>query len=262
MAISTFKRYEKKYLINSRQMSELMPLLLKYMDYDAYCRGGDKYTIYNIYYDSVNSDIIRENSNASSYKEKLRLRSYYPKNGPDDTVFLELKKKENGIGNKRRIALKQREVDDLLYRAVPPSGDSYLERQVTAEILYFLSNNPVRPAVYIQYDRLALFGREDGEFRMTFDDNIRARRKDFSFGPADDDELLLEADMYIMEVKFLGAMPVWLAKKLSEMSIFSRGFSKYGTEYKNRLLHRELEYYLIAPDGQESRHYEFYPEAN
>jgi hypothetical protein len=43
---------------------------------------------------------------------------------------------------------------------------------------------------------------------------------------------LLEKDQYLMEVKITGAMPLWFTKLLSELSIFSTNFSKYGNEYK------------------------------
>lgn len=35
MAIKSFKRYEKKFLINKEQYDNLIPILLKYMDYDG-----------------------------------------------------------------------------------------------------------------------------------------------------------------------------------------------------------------------------------
>ena len=70
-----------------------MPLLLEYMELDEYCIGGKEYRIYSIYYDTVNHDVIRDNSQGLTYKEKMRIRSYYAKNDPEDKVFMELKKK-------------------------------------------------------------------------------------------------------------------------------------------------------------------------
>lgn len=257
MSVSTFKRYEKKYLITAEQRDVLLPVLSKYMDLDSHCADGQNYSIYNIYYDDANSDIIRDSVNADIYKEKLRLRSYRIVREPEDQVFLEIKKKNQGIGSKRRIKLKMGEVDNLIYRQAPPQNDGYLNRQITGEILYFVETHPVRPTVYLQYDRLALFGKDDLDFRITIDDNIRTRRNNFAFGPTQADRFLLEPGTYIMEIKFLGAMPMWLARELSEMRIFSRGFSKYGSEYKERISHRELPYYLMEPDGKAHRYYSF-----
>ena len=257
MAIATFKRYEKKFRINGAQLAELIPYFLKFMNYDEYCKNGEKYTIYNIYYDMQNSDIIRDNDNASTYKEKIRLRSYETAGKPEDIAFLELKKKENGIGNKRRISIRFDEVDDMLYRAIAPEYDDYLSNQVAKEILYYISLHSVKPTVYLQYDRLAFFGKDDDEFRITIDSNIRTRRENFIFGPTDEDKIQLPEDTYIMEIKLLGSLPLELAHKLSNMEIFSSGYSKYGNEFKMRLLEKKLPYFITDENGNESQILEF-----
>lgn len=244
MTISTFQRYEKKFLITDEQRKILLPIFLDRMNYDEYCLKNEsgKYTIYNIYYDTENSDVIRENANARSYKEKLRLRSYYPVDSEDDKVFVELKKKENGVGNKRRIKLPFQDAKRLIDDRTIPVFQEYLPNQVAKEIGEYLRVYRVIPTLYLQYDRIALFGKENPEFRLTIDDNIRTRRSDFGFYPRDDDFLLLEPGTHIMEIKFLGSMPMWLSGLLSEQGLFSRGFSKYGTEYKFRAKQRELHY--------------------
>ncbi len=242
MAIATFKRYEKKYLITKEKLDEILPELLKYMDLDEYCIGGREYRIYSIYYDTENHDIIRQNSSKPYYKEKMRIRSYYDKSSPDDTVFMELKKKSNGVGNKRRIKLKIKEIEPFVNEGILPETKDYLSAQVAKELKYFLEKNKVRPALYVQYDRLALFGKEDKDFRMTFDRNLRTRRSNFVLGESDEDELLLPENTYIMEIKILGSMPMWLSKLLSENELFSRGFSKYGEVYKRDAKEKKLTY--------------------
>ena len=44
-----------------------------------------------------------------------------------------------------------------------------------------------------------------------------------------------------MEVKILGAMPVWIARIFSELSIYSTSFSKYGKEYKKYCSYEEYD---------------------
>jgi len=242
MAIATFKRYEKKYLITKDKLDKIMPTLLEHMELDPYCIGGREYRIYSIYYDTENHDIIRQNSSKPVYKEKMRIRSYYDKSDPDDKVFMEIKKKSNGVGNKRRIKIKFKEIEPFVKEGILPETKDYLSTQVAKELKYFLSKNKVAPALYVQYDRLALFGKEDKEFRMTFDRNLRTRRSNFTLGESDEDEMLLPDDTYIMEIKILGAMPLWLTKLLSENELFSRGFSKYGAVYKRDAMEHKLRY--------------------
>ena len=45
--------------------------------------------------------------------------------------------------------------------------------------------------------------------------------------------------MYLMEVKILGAMPLWFANILSELEIYNTHFSKYGDEYVKYTLERQ-----------------------
>lgn len=251
MAIATFKRYEKKYLISKEKLDSIMPQLLEYMELDPFCLNGNEYRIYSIYYDTINHDIIRDNSQGYPYKEKMRLRSYYDKKDPDDKIFMEIKKKSEGVGNKRRIKLKIKEIEPFVNDLVMPETNDYLSTQVAKELRYFLSKNKVAPAMYVQYDRLALFGKEDKNFRMTFDRNVHTRRHNFVFGESEDDELLLPNDIYIMEIKILGAMPLWLTKLLSENELFSHGFSKYGVKYKQDAQNGKLNYYLTDANGNQ-----------
>ncbi len=250
MAIATFKRYEKKYLITKEKLDKILPELLKYMDLDEYCIGGNEYRIYSIYYDTDNHDVIRQNSSKPVYKEKMRLRSYYDKKDPEDKIFMEIKKKSEGQGNKRRIKLKIKEIDPFVNEGILPETKDYLSSQVAKELAYYFKRNKVHPALYVQYDRLALFGKEDKNFRMTFDRNVRVRRHNFVFGESEDDELLLPNGEYIMEIKILGAMPLWLTHLLSENELYSHGFSKYGNKYKQDLAAHRLNYVLTDKNGE------------
>ncbi|MCH5321023.1 MAG: polyphosphate polymerase domain-containing protein [Eubacterium sp.] len=251
MAIATFKRYEKKYLITKEKLDKILPELLEYMELDPFCLNGNEYRIYSIYYDTDNHDVIRQNSSKPMYKEKMRIRSYYDRKDPEDKIFMEIKKKFNGQGNKRRIKLKIKELEPFVNEGILPETKDYLSAQVAKELKYYLTRNKVHPALYVQYDRLALFGKEDKNFRMTFDRNVRTRRHNFVFGESDEDELLLPNGEYIMEIKILGAMPLWLTHILSENELYSHGFSKYGVKYKQDAENRLLEYHLTDSDGDE-----------
>ena len=114
-----------------------MPALLQYMDLDEYCIGGKEYRIYSIYYDTANHDIIRENSQGLTYKEKMRIRSYYANNGPDDKVFMELKKKSEKVGNKRRIKIKLKELEPFVNEGIMPETNGYLQNQVAKELVMY-----------------------------------------------------------------------------------------------------------------------------
>ena len=238
-------------MITAEKLERIMPTLLEHMELDPFCIGGNEYRIYSIYYDTPNHDVIRQNSSKPVYKEKMRIRSYYDRKDPDDKVFMEIKKKSEGVGNKRRIKLRIREIEPFVNEGILPETKDYLSTQVAKELQYFLKMNRVQPALYVQYDRLALFGKEDKNFRMTFDRNLRTRRSHFILGESEEDEFLLPENTYIMEIKILGAMPLWLTKLLSENELFSHGFSKYGARYKKEAEQHKLIYHLEDAFGNE-----------
>ncbi len=93
MAVQTvFKRYELKYPLTEQQKQTMLATMADFMEPDAYGRT----TVRNIYFDTDNYRLVRRSIDKPAYKEKLRLRSYQ-QTGPDSTVFVELKKKYEGI---------------------------------------------------------------------------------------------------------------------------------------------------------------------
>lgn len=223
MAQTVFNRYEKKYLIPEDIYFELRQKLKPYMQEDQY----GLHTICNIYYETPDSELIRRSIEKPVYKEKLRLRSYGIPT-MDSKVFLEIKKKYKDIVNKRRIRLTLQEAYDYLEHGVRPAKDS----QILREIDFFLKRYPLERGIYLAYDRVALFGKQDLEFRVTFDRNIRSRRTNMGLEKGDKGELLLPEGYYLMESKILGATPIWFTEILSALAIYPVSFSKYGNIYK------------------------------
>lgn len=237
MAIEVFNRYEKKYRITDACYQRLRERLLEYMEPDAHSRNGEFYTICNIYYDTVHNDLIRRSQEKPVYKEKLRLRSYGVVT-PEDKVFLEIKKKYKGLVNKRRTKLKLAEAYAFVESGELPVHQQYMNAQVLRELQYFLKrmDMELRPALFLSYDRVAMFGKDNKDFRVTFDRNITTRRYDLGLHYGVYGEKLLSEDEWIMEVKIENAMPLWMTKILSEFQIYPASFSKYGTEYTRYVL--------------------------
>lgn len=244
MAITSFKRYEKKFLLEEAQYKAILPVLMQYMRLDDYCQQGQEYSIYNIYFDSDDASVIRHSLSKPYYKEKLRLRTYSIPSSSNSKVFLELKKKIGGMVSKRRAVLTLGEAYQFLAARTRPANLDYMNKQVLNEIDYYLMHHTVKPACYISYDRTALFGREDNDFRITFDHNIITRREELRLEQGRFGEALLEPGKYLMEIKVLGAFPVWLSRLLSENQVYNTSFSKYGKEYTKRLQESERTYSL------------------
>lgn len=228
MAITTFKRIEKKYVISEAQKQSLLPLLHEHMELDPYCLNDTTYRIQNIYFDTENNDLIIKSISKPIYKEKMRLRKYTN----DERIFLEIKKKVAGVVGKRRIKLTPEEADDFILRGIKPVKHKPLNKQIVDEMSFFLSRYKVKPMVYISYDRLGFFDKNDPELRLTFDSNIRSKRNNLEWDKNDYEHALLPEDKYVIEVKGVKNFPLWLVNALSALKIYPGSFSKYGTEYK------------------------------
>ena len=238
MAITTFVRKEKKYLITSEQRDILLKELPKYMVFDKYCQNGNMYTVNNVYFDTPTFNVIRNSISKPAYKSKLRMRTYITEAQDDDVAFLEMKKKITGVVNKRRIVAKLKDIETYIATGRRPSNISSQQNQVFNEIDYVLLKEKVTPAVYLTYRRIALFARNDSTIRVTIDEDILARTENVNLRDKRYGEALLPEDHYLMEIKVSGAFPLWLAHILTELKIYPTSFSKYGKFYINQVKER------------------------
>jgi hypothetical protein len=106
-----------------------------------------------------------------------------------------------------------------------------VQSKVLKELDAFLEHYPVSPKQYISYQREAFFGKDNKDFRLTFDRKLTERRYDLSLECKSYGNFIIEADQRIMEVKISDSMPDWLLHKLSELEIYKTSFSKYGRAY-------------------------------
>lgn len=234
MAIEVFNRYERKFIINDETYQKLQACLPEFMQTDEHSENGSFYTICNIYYDTPDNHLIRSSVDAKrdgrAYKEKLRLRSY-GKAELTDKVFLEIKKKYRKLVNKRRTKIYLQDAYAYLETGEQPVLESFMNQQVFREIDYMTHRMPLVPKLFLSYDRCAMFGKEDRDFRITFDRNITTRRYDLGLHYGVYGDKLLSENEWIMEIKIDHAMPMFMTELLSELQIYPVSFSKYGMEY-------------------------------
>lgn len=217
----SFKRHEVKYLITINQYINLMNYLSDKVEKDVFYKS----TIYNVYYDTDNFELIRKSIEKPIYKEKLRIRSY-DKPTLDSSVYVELKKKYDHIVYKRK--------EKIAYKYV--LNNSFLEgaeTQIDKEIKYFNDfYGGLTPKMFLSYEREAYYFKTDKQIRITFDTNIKYRNENVNLLPSISDIKLLPNNFVLMELKVPFSIPYDLAKYLSSEKIFKTSFSKYGTAYK------------------------------
>ncbi|OFI46439.1 hypothetical protein BG262_05335 [Floricoccus penangensis] len=230
---NVFQRQEVKYTLTFEQYEKLRVLLKDKLFEDQY----GLHTIYSLYYDTDNFDMIRKSIEKPDYKEKFRIRSYGLPTA-DSNVYLEIKKKVNGIVYKRRVEQPYSALNLIdTYTALENPFQSK-NSQVNREITYLFSRQVLEPKVLIAYDRKALYTPEDENFRVTFDFNIRYSLDELDFQEDGMKGVSPDVDV-LMEVKSLASYPLWFSKALSDIGAFKASYSKYARVYKDFIVPRE-----------------------
>jgi len=222
--ICIFRRVEKKYLLTPAQYSALRRRIDPYLQPDAYGRS----TVMSLYLDTPDYRMIRSSIEAVNYKEKLRLRSYGTPRA-DSRVFLELKKKFDGVVYKRRAALTERQAEAYLRSGIKPF-DSQILRELDYAMGFY--GNP-KPAAVLSYEREAFTVPAAPNLRLTFDSDARYRAEELSLTAGSAGKSLLSEGIVILEIKTDGSMPVWLSRALDECELRPASFSKYGAAYRD-----------------------------
>lgn len=224
-----FQRYEKKYLLTSRQYQYLFERLESRIQPDQYGKSA----ICNLYFDTPDFRMIRASLSGPVYKEKLRLRSYgVPQE--DSTVFVELKKKFEGVVYKRRVGMTLKQAKRYLIGRRLMIEPCQITREIDWTMSYY---EALKARMYIAYDRTAYYGIDDPDFRITFDRNIIWRNEALALSHGIWGQQLLEDDQILMEIKIPGAYPKWLTEELTALALHPTSFSKYGSAYQ--ALHQE-----------------------
>ena len=207
----TFERKEVKYRLNAKQHREVLDALAGRMAADEYGRTR----ITSLYFDTPRRDLIARSLEKPLYKEKLRLRWYgTPTSG--ERVYVEIKKKYDGIVYKRRVGCSLTAAYAYLMGRVPyenacvqnPLSDQVQQDealtlhsiQIAREIDAFAARyRNLRPSMYIVCERTAYApvpGADADGLRITFGRRVsrcagrRARSGQHlpsAFGPGRDD---------------------------------------------------------------------------
>lgn len=247
-----FKRYELKYILDSVQYAAVKAEIEKRLCPDEFGRN----TVQSLYYDTPDDRLIRASMEKPAFKEKLRVRCYNL-NDNDKNVYVEMKRKYDGVVYKRRIACKEGDVAALIKSETrtadntQPDGGMQSDggtqiTQIGKELDYFVQfyGNLV-PKILILCEREA-FCDKKSDLRVTFDENIRYRADNLNFHSSLDGENLLPSDRVLMELKSGSAFPLWLCKILGERNIRKQSFSKYGSAYGCETLKLKLRSNIIC----------------
>jgi SPX domain protein involved in polyphosphate accumulation len=198
------------------------------LDRDSHGIGGG-YGVWSVYYDTRDLRFYWEKIEGLKFRRKLRVRHYGDRSSIDDdtTVFVEIKQRVNRVTQKRRVALPYRLARDLCDRKTmvehAPEQRAFLD-----EVLELVCGLDLRPVTMLGYQREAFIGRDaDAGLRVTIDQRLRARDRDFRLGTDADNRLIVPARLAVVEFKVNERVPYWLADLAADLNMSVVRVSKY-----------------------------------
>lgn len=246
----TFERKEKKYLLTAGQAQAIKEGLSMRMRLDDY--GATR--IDSLYLDTPDRSLICRSLEKPLYKEKLRIRSYGAFSEAS-VVFVEIKKKYDGIVYKRRVRMSSKGAGAYVagvpyeeaQQKYPVSSESASDDlapgkiQIARELdAFFKRYDGLKPSMLISCLREAWCpidpDDEDCVDRVTFDEDISYI--DLFEDASTQRRSVAGTGQVVMEIKCAGGYPVWLCELLSSVGAYPRSFSKYGNAYKRVLAAR------------------------
>jgi hypothetical protein len=216
-------RYEVKYRIPPEQAEEVRNWIARYMDPDANGEGGSaRYPVHSLYLDSADWRIYRETINGNFSRFKLRARTY--QFTPAAPVFLEVKSRDGEAMRKSRAEVDRPEAIRLLEGAAPRNRNS----QALDNFRNWMDRYRAYPRAWVTYDRYAYVGGERGLVRITFDSQIACAPPTVGMVEPPRWYPIQEiAHLVVLEVKYTGSYPVWVADTVRRFDLERKNMSKY-----------------------------------
>ncbi len=215
-------RFEIKYRVPPGVAEDLAAHLARYMQPDEHGEGGGaSYPVHSLYLDAPSFSIYRETAEDAYSRYKLRARCY--DFAPGRKFFLEVKSRSGEAMTKTRAAASFEETRQILSGAGSDRSDPALAAFMAAR-----DGRRARPVAWITYDRAAYVGGERSLVRITFDSEVKAAlpTPDLS-EPARWYVLPEVVGLVVVEVKYTGSYPAWVAETVRRFGIHRSSMSKY-----------------------------------
>jgi SPX domain protein involved in polyphosphate accumulation len=190
-------------------------------------RPSGRYEISSIYLDTDRFRLCDETLGGQRDRYKLRIRAYTDR--PDDPVFFEVKTRRDRKIAKQRARVRRADMFKLFQ-----TGELSTANMSSREVGFYdafvakMRWIDAHPKVIVRYEREAYHGKYDDEVRVTFDRQIRGMAVGelapfFAEGMWNH----VESRRVVVELKFNGKYPPWLAAAIRLFRLERISYSKY-----------------------------------
>ena len=222
-------RFESKYLVDRQTESQIKEFIHPFVALDEHVNEGadSGYLISSLYLDSPDHRLMGMTEQGMKNRFKLRIRSY--DEIPESPVFLEVKKKIDGVLTKRRVPVRREEAVGFLNGE--PLDNLELEagdRGDAEEFLSLMNRTQAIPVMHVRYMRQAFNAVDGSPLRVTFD-------RELVFQPAHELEFVVNGQGWrdahmkqtILEIKFTDRYPSWIKDLIQFFQLQKQSVPKY-----------------------------------
>jgi SPX domain protein involved in polyphosphate accumulation len=225
-------RYELKYLIDEADAAAVECYIRPFLDADRYSKlqRGGFYPIVSLYLDSPDLQLCRETLTGRKNRFKLRIRSYTDE--PEYPRFFEIKRRIDRVILKSRARVTDEEIPWLLNGRLPRPHNYTTDEIALNQFQLYVAAIQAGPAILIRYMRKAFESSSENRVRVTFD-------RELCYSVTDRPEVRLNGSGWhrnvltegrvILEIKFTGTYPIWLARMVAALNLQVQSVSKFAT---------------------------------
>lgn len=215
-------RHEEKFICSQKELFLLENRIKNLLLVDSH-QTGSFYPVRSVYFDTFQDRMLQESLAGLGQRDKFRIRTY----GEADSIArLEKKTSIGQLKSKTSCLLSHSHVTEILRGSC---CHYFTEDAAPKEEFFYLQKcEGLSPKIIVSYDRAA-YVSSVGNVRITFDRNIGASTDVLSFfSPHILTHPVLPHHIGILEVKYDGILPGYLARALSIGKLQRISFSKYG----------------------------------
>jgi SPX domain protein involved in polyphosphate accumulation len=225
-------RYECKYVVSPLLVPDMRAFLRSFTVPDPYsaehAEEDYRYTVCSLYLDSPDLRLYGQTVGGEKRRFKLRIRFY--SDNPDESVFPEIKRRENTILQKTRTAISRDRLsalmagrsDEAVCGLPEPAREAVESFQYLAGVMF------AEPVIRVRYSREAWIAASGEPVRITFDTNVmQAVTLDDTLSCTAGDWQRVSTGGTILKIKFTERFPFWVHEMITMFGLIQRSVPKY-----------------------------------
>lgn len=226
-----FKRFEFKYVLQTQLRKEVEQELRFFVDFDPFVQQTPhhQYFVRSLYFDDRNHTAFYDKIDGLKTRSKFRIRTYGRHPDPGIPQFLEQKGRHNNQVFKNRIGISSTSAP-LISEFTAPTIQHLTTCETSSPLLTQFQHDRYRkqitPVALIDYIRRPYISKYDSEFRITFDEQLRATDTKELFPARVHNSYPMLTGYTVMEIKFARHIPAWFHRIIQSYELRRVSISK------------------------------------